>query len=67
MSDSSPRMDRRNFIIAGAIATGVAVGVYVGKFSVESPLLANASLCVLVLAALVGRRAESCSKLAQHA
>lgn len=31
MSDASPRMDRRNFIIAGAIATGVAVGVYVGK------------------------------------
>ena len=31
MSDSSPRMDRRNFIIAGAIASGVAVGVYVGK------------------------------------
>ena len=44
-----------------------AVGVYVGKFSLESPLLAHASLCALVLAALAGRRAESCSKLAQHA
>ena len=31
MSDTSPRLDRRNFIIAGALATGVAVGIYVGK------------------------------------
>src|SRR5688572_25155584 len=31
MSDSSPRLDRRNFIIAGAITTGVAVGVYLSK------------------------------------
>lgn len=44
-----------------------AAGVYVGKFRVDSPLLSHASLAVLVLAALLGRRAESCSKLAQHA
>lgn len=50
-----------------ACATLAAAGVYLGKFSLESPLLAHASLCVLVLAALIGRRAESCSKLAQHA
>jgi hypothetical protein len=50
-----------------ACAALAAVGVYLGKFSLDSPVLAHASLCVLVLAALLGRRAESCSKLAQHA
>jgi hypothetical protein len=48
-------------------ATLAAVGVYLGKFVVESPVLGHTSLAVLVLAALLGRRAESCSKLAQHA
>lgn len=50
-----------------AWATLAAAGVYLGKFSLESPLLAHLSLGVLVLAALAGRRAERRSKLAQHA
>ncbi len=43
MSDASPRMDRRNFIIAGAIATGVAVGIYVGKRRFEDGDAAQAA------------------------
>ena len=48
-------------------ATLAAVGVYLGKFWVESAWLVYISLAVLVVAALAGRRAERCSKLAQHA
>jgi isoquinoline 1-oxidoreductase beta subunit len=31
MSDTTPRLDRRNFLIGGAIATGVVIGIYVGR------------------------------------
>jgi len=31
MSDTAPRIDRRNFLIGGAIATGVVIGIYVSK------------------------------------
>jgi hypothetical protein len=50
-----------------AWAALAAVGVYLGKFALESPLCAHVSLGALVLAALAGRRAERRSKLAQHA
>jgi isoquinoline 1-oxidoreductase subunit beta len=31
MNDPAPRLDRRNFLIGGAIAAGVVIGIYVGK------------------------------------
>jgi isoquinoline 1-oxidoreductase beta subunit len=31
MSDSTPHYNRRNFIVGGAIAAGVVIGIYVGK------------------------------------
>jgi isoquinoline 1-oxidoreductase subunit beta len=31
MNESAPRLDRRNFLIGGAIAAGVVIGIYVGK------------------------------------
>lgn len=41
-----------------ACAAVAAAGVYVGKFALESPWLAHASLLSLVLSALATRRAE---------
>jgi hypothetical protein len=58
------RSGRYQPLVCAALA---AAGIYLGKFTLDSPLLAYASLFALVLAALAGRRAERCSKLAQHA
>lgn len=61
----SARRSGRYLPLAGAMLA--AVGVYLGKFMLESPLMAHVSLLGLVLAALAGRLAERWSKLAQHA
>lgn len=61
---SSRRSGSYAALACGALA---ALGVALGKFALENPLLAHASVLALVLTVLAARRVERRSKLAHHA